>query len=339
VLFSHHFDLAGYPEPIVPGYGEDFGQLGVQVFFCLSGFLICRSLQASTDWRRFLAARVTRILPNLAFVLATTSLVTLLWYRNWDHLADHLTYVANNLAMMFVGVVHRIPGVFGDIVVDTANEPLWTLPHEIWLYIALFAIFAIGRRGAGAGVILAALLFGAAWATDMLKERSIGPLEAHELFRLGSYFLCGAAVAVLWPRLKHRALLFGLAGLIGLIAAVAVLPDFPLRRAPALAACVIGLGQSRLMAWFSKGGDASYGIYVFAWPVQQFCHLLISPFWISFAVAFTIATAIGYATWHLFEKRALASRDRLANWLRFDGKRRRSPGRHRHVRARAAPIS
>ena len=40
VLFSHHFDLAGYPEPAVPGYGKDFGELAVEVFFCLSGFLI-----------------------------------------------------------------------------------------------------------------------------------------------------------------------------------------------------------------------------------------------------------------------------------------------------------
>jgi peptidoglycan/LPS O-acetylase OafA/YrhL len=33
VLFSHHFDLAGRPEPPVPGYGEDFGELAVEIFF------------------------------------------------------------------------------------------------------------------------------------------------------------------------------------------------------------------------------------------------------------------------------------------------------------------
>ena len=40
VLFSHHFALLKIPEPPVPGYGEDFGKLAVEVFFCLSGFLI-----------------------------------------------------------------------------------------------------------------------------------------------------------------------------------------------------------------------------------------------------------------------------------------------------------
>ncbi len=58
VLFSHHFDLAGLPEPRVPGYGGDFGELGVEIFFCLSGFLIFRSLQRSKGWTRFILARI-----------------------------------------------------------------------------------------------------------------------------------------------------------------------------------------------------------------------------------------------------------------------------------------
>ena len=81
----------------------------------------------------------------------------------------------------------------------------------------------------------------------------------------------------------------------------------------ALAAAVIGLGSSKAMAWFSKGGDASYGMYVFAWPVQQFAHLLIGSFWLSMLVAFLVTTAIGYGTWHGFEKRAMGYRGGLAS--------------------------
>jgi len=53
VMFSHHFDLAGFAEPQVPLLDMDFGQLGVSVFFCLSGFLIARSLEKSSDPARF----------------------------------------------------------------------------------------------------------------------------------------------------------------------------------------------------------------------------------------------------------------------------------------------
>ena len=64
VLFSHHFLLfAELPEPAVPLYGLDFGKLGVAIFFTLSGFLICRSLDRSTDIASFAAARLLRIFP------------------------------------------------------------------------------------------------------------------------------------------------------------------------------------------------------------------------------------------------------------------------------------
>ena len=69
----------------------------------------------------------------------------------------------------------------------------------------------------------------------------------------------------------------------------------------AVAAATIGFGSSKAMAWFSKGGDASYGMYVLAWPVQQFSMLLIEPFWLSMLAAFLVTTALGYGTWHGFE--------------------------------------
>jgi peptidoglycan/LPS O-acetylase OafA/YrhL len=70
------------------------------------------------------------------------------------------------------------------------------------------------------------------------------------------------------------------------------------------------------MAWFAKGGDASYGIYIFAWPLQQFSLLLIDSFWLSMLAAFAATTALGYATWHLFEKRAMSSRKSFAESIR-----------------------
>jgi peptidoglycan/LPS O-acetylase OafA/YrhL len=80
----------------------------------------------------------------------------------------------------------------------------------------------------------------------------------------------------------------------------------------AVAAATIGFGSSPAMAWFSKGGDASYGMYVLAWPVQQFSMLLIEPFWLSMLAAFVMTTALGYATWHGFEKRAMSYANRFA---------------------------
>ncbi len=316
VLFSHHFDLAGFAEPTVPGLGGDFGELGVEIFFSLSGFLIFRSLQKNPDWVRFLAARILRIFPNLAFVLIATSAITLLWYGNYSRFWPHVEYVIGNLLMFVKGVTLAIPGIFTDTARAAVNEPLWTLPYELWCYALLFLLFVAGR-GKPLIVIGSALLVGIAWTiTSTGSEPEIGRFNAFDFFRLASYFFSGSVLAVFWPHLKKHALAIGAAGLAGVVLVRNLMPVDTILVSLALAAAVIGLGNSKAMAWFSKGGDASYGMYVFAWPVQQFAHLLIGSFWLSMLVAFAVTTAIGYATWHGFEKRAMGYRRRLAEGLR-----------------------
>jgi peptidoglycan/LPS O-acetylase OafA/YrhL len=316
VLFSHHFDLSGLPEPQVPGYREDFGEVAVEVFFCLSGFLICRSLQQSTGWTRFLAARFLRIFPNLAFVLVASSAATFVWYRNHSNFWPHVDYVVDNLLMLVNGVTYVIPGVFGDALRPDVNNPLWTLPYELWLYLLLALMFVPGARRSAACIVVGTLLISTAWAAaPLIDDFELGPLESFELFRLGSYFMSGAVLAVVWPLIGRYAVAIGAAGLIAGLVIRNLLAFDTLLHSLALAACVIGLGSSRAMAWFSRGGDASYGMYVFAWPVQQFVLLLVAPFWLSLPVAFLLTAALGYATWHTFEKRAMAYPRRLAKWL------------------------
>jgi peptidoglycan/LPS O-acetylase OafA/YrhL len=313
VLFSHHFDLSGLPEPQVPGFGEDFGEVAVEVFFCLSGFLICRSLQKSGGWTRFVAARFFRIFPNLTFVLVVNSAATFVWYRNYPNGGAHIAYVADNLLMFVNGVTQVIPGVFADARQPDVNNPLWTLPYELWLYVVFALMFVLGVRRSAAFIVVGTLLVSTAWsAAPLIDDFDLGPLESSELFRLGSYFMCGAILTVAWPWISRHAIAIGAAGLIAGFLVRNLLPIDTVLHSLALAACVIGLGSSKAMAWFSRGGDASYGMYVFGWPVQQFVLLLVAPFWLSLLVAFLVTAALGYATWHTFEKRAMSYPKRLA---------------------------
>ena len=313
VLFSHHFDLSGLPEPQVPGFGEDFGEVAVAVFFCLSGFLICRSLQKSPGWIRFVAARVLRIYPTLTVALVAGSVATLVWYRNYPNLGAHAGYVGDNLLMFVTGVTRVIPGVFADATRQDINDPLWTLPYELWCYVALALMFVFGVRRSAVCIVAATLLLTTAWAAEpLIDDFDLGPLESFELFRLGSYFMSGAMLAVLWPWIGRHAVAVGAAGLIAAFALRNLLSIDTALHSLALAAAVVGLGSSRVMAWFSRGGDASYGMYVFAWPIQQFVLLLVAPFWLSLLVAFLATAALGYATWHAYERRLMAYPKRLA---------------------------
>ena len=69
VVLSHAYSLTGAQwEPVSSllhyGYG---GTLAVQVFFVISGFLIARSVHDNSTGE-YLAARMLRILPGLAFI-------------------------------------------------------------------------------------------------------------------------------------------------------------------------------------------------------------------------------------------------------------------------------
>jgi peptidoglycan/LPS O-acetylase OafA/YrhL len=322
VLFSHHFDLAGMTEPKVPFYGEDFGQLGVSIFFCLSGFLIAQSLEKNNDWARFLAARCLRIFPNLAFVLVVTSTVALIAYGNTAHLWQHVSYVLRNMVMFFGGTVFIIPGVLTDSVRQSLNDPLWTLPYELWLYVALFAICMPRPRWRRLGILLLGIGLVLLRLADADKTL-IGPLEANDLINLGSYFFAGAMLSLGWRYCERHSVAIGFAGLITLV--VVAQSELTVLQPIALAACVLGLGSSKKVGWFARGGDASYGMYVFGWPVQQLSWHLFGSFWWSFALAFAATVAIGYATWHGFEHRALSRRDQVADAIRRVLRRRQTP--------------
>jgi len=318
VLVSHHFALSRLPEPLVPGYGDNLGVLAVQVFFCLSGFLICRSLQKSTDWAQFASARFLRIFPNLAFSLTATSVGTLLWYSNYTHFWKHAKFVISNLLMFFRGVTYNIPGVFEDAKATPAiNGPLWSLPFELWLYVLLFVFFvAGGRRRSGLFIVLGAIILSIIWgATPTIGDMTLGPFDSFQFSRLGSFFLSGAILAICWSHIEKHAVTIGTAALIAIYLIHKMIPINTIFHSLALAAIVVGLGSSKSMAWFARGGDASYGMYIFAWPLQQFSLLLINSFWPSMILAFLATTALGYTTWHTFEKRAMSVRKSFAQHL------------------------
>ena len=151
VLIDHIHWLTGAPTRV---FGIAPGTLGVTVFFLLSGFLIDRSVQghkADYGLREFLIERVARIyvcfVPALAF---TATLVSALVESPdfvggphtgpWQFLGNLLMlqgYPAFQLA--------RRAGLDSPWFVQpyALAEPYWTIPIELFLYIAFGAAFFV----------------------------------------------------------------------------------------------------------------------------------------------------------------------------------------------------
>jgi peptidoglycan/LPS O-acetylase OafA/YrhL len=317
VLVGHQFIISGAG----PAWGitnQNISEIPLHVFFSLSGFLIYQSLQRSNDLASFVAARVTRIGPTLVGALVLASGFTLFYFQNYDHLINHIKYIYRNAFFMFRVLSDQIPGIFEANPTPRINSPLWTLAYEVWLYFSLYLVFRLPRSARIWAIVAILIALNFCWVRFEVNEAQIPltPLFPMRLGRLGCFFFAGALVAAVWPAVKGREALVGIVGLCALGVLLATAPASA-GTALALALAMAGLGSASLLAPFSRGGDASYGVYVFAWPVQQTYQTIFPDFWTGLGFSLVTTIALGYATWHLYEKRCIARRRQVADVIRF----------------------
>ena len=281
VVVSHTFPLSGQPPLTLRGV-EDLGALGVSIFFVISGYLVAASYVR--DPKTFLVKRLLRVEPGLIAALAVT--VAALSFVSTAPTADYwpraLLYVARNA--VFLPGDHDLPGVFATTpVVGVVNGVLWTLRLEVAFYVVLLVIRADLRVvlviGGVCALAWAAISFlQPQWAAE--RETRIAFLAA----RNGLLFFAGAALQL--ARVQVPLWVGGLSAL-----------AFPFVGAPALPLAVLGLARPGKLP-----ADLSYGIYIYAFPVQQ---LLAAHGRLNLFTAILAVLPFAAASWFLVERPAL----------------------------------
>ena len=304
VLFSHQFALTGRHEPRVVG-DHSFGNLGVLIFFAVSGYLVTASWVRDPHLGRFLLRRGLRLLPGL--VVAMWALAPVLaWLRpgefSWSGYLLHPWSSQRN--DWFAGQPQVI-----------LNGSLWTIPIEIKCYLILCLAGWVARGqldklvAAGGIALLLWYVVGLGGQAGFDRANAGGRLSFVPYF--GAFFLLGAALA-LWPPLRQRAGWLVTAGVLCLAAgqhtAALVLILVPL-------VVMVGTASWPVLRDAGRIGDLSYGIYLYAWPVQQLGVWALGkdrPYLLMLGVSLVGAVAMGWLSWHLVERRALALKPRRA---------------------------
>ena len=318
VMVSHAFALTGLTEPEL-ARGFTLGNIGVYVFFALSGYLVFQSLDRDPQAFRFLARRALRIFPGLAVMLFVTVVALGL-------LVGSLpvgTYFAQQETWAYLGKIKlwgsdRLPGVFEhNAYPGTVNGSLWSLKWEWLMYCLLAGLAFVPRSWRSVGVLALAAGFAAVAVLSDLDVRT-GPLvylsqlsSFQNPFPPGSFFWLGALLAVLreyrarFSRLMTAAALIG----VGIILAVnhhtVLLVGFWLL----IPAGILSFGESALEHRFGLDirDDISYGLYIYAFPIQQSIAALAPGFnwWQSLLVAVPFTALFAFISWRAVERPAL----------------------------------
>ena len=181
------------------------------------------------------------------------------------------------------------------------NESLWTIPLEIYCYIILSGILIVASR---AGAWMSLLMFG-----GVVITRELGFYAP--LFSYGLLFAIGVLIAE-YRLLKRPIVILAMVVLaLGFLAT----QHFYMVRALLLPLAMIYIGTRSWPIMRSAGrfGDLSYGIYIYAWPVQQItvAYLPTAHIALLLAISLTVTTLLAWLSWHLVEKPAL----RCKRWL------------------------
>ncbi len=320
VLVSHSFVLAtgdGANEPFVRSLGLTLGSIAVDVFFLASGLLVTASLLAKQDVRAFARARVLRIFPALLVMLAITVFVmgpALSQTPLRSYLTDSATYRhLLKSATLITGMGIGLPGLFQDNPYpETVNGSLWTLKYELRMYAILAVAWfmmsrftALSERNFKWAVLLAA---GVSGGLHLLS--CVGHLPHRLSTQLFFMFFTGASCYVL----RHRigmSLGWFLTLAIGLLAAGITHTYFLLAYALTLPYLLFFLAYVPSIGFiraYNAVGDYSYGIYIYAFPVQQALLACLPGMGILSLVLTSTAIVLPLAmmSWHLIEKRAIA---------------------------------
>lgn len=272
VLISHQFALSGRQEPRVVG-DHSFGNLGVLIFFAISGYLVTASWLKDPHILRFTARRVLRMAPALCVSISLTlAVVAALGLTGFPGNPRHLT-----------------------------NGSLWTIPYEVYCYgLLLVAGVATWRPS----IVL---------TVGILAYFVLSGLQSGEAFLayFGLFFAAGSVLRA-YPYLRKTVptLVFLVLGF-----ALMHVDQTKLGLAFVVPSLTIAIG---VRSWpglrdISKIGDLSYGIYIYAWPVQQIGVALLgrqTPYLELLAITVPVTVALAAASWHLVEKKVLRFKPR-----------------------------
>ena len=299
-----------------PGFwGVPFARIGLDIFFAISGYMVTGSWLRTPDLRTFLAKRALRIFPGLAACVVGTAYVMGARLSSLP-LRDYLTQPSTHKYLANIALYPRLylPGVFDGLRQGGAvNGSIWSLLPEVLLYLtvpllALLAwrprLWALSLGGLLVGAVGMYLFFGysgpafVAYGTDVKYALVQVP-----------FFFMGAFYRLVGDRIPnfYRAD-FALLGysLNWMVSSWYGWWNMPIEwvTLPYIVLC-FGRMAMPVVRRAGRFGDFSYGMYLYAFPVQQVILGAMPRNEYPILTCMVLTLPLAVLSWHMVEAPAL----------------------------------
>ncbi|AMU65991.1 acyltransferase family protein [Mycobacteroides abscessus] len=310
VVFWHSWPLTGREIGYAPA-ARLLGDIFADGFFVISGFLITAAWVRRPNLKEYWASRALRIFPGLWICLMVIAFVIAPIAARVKHtsitFSSELGYVVNN-ALLNVAYLD-----IDETPADVPYPGVWD--GSIWtLFFVLLCDVMVSVLGVAG-------LLKRHWVIPILLISALS-CSAHFSYTPESYT---------WPQMLSRFFVVFLAGAlfyqyqdkipahwslvvlsVGLVVASGFTQNYRVLGALPLAYAVIVSGA--LIRKTRLRNDFSYGVYIYAFPIQQLLATFglgrLNPF-LFFLLATTATLPIAALSWFVVEKRAMALKARI----------------------------
>lgn len=314
VIFSHSTELV-YINPskdlLHALTGVTFGWLAVDGFFLISGYLIYQSYENSKKISSYVLKRVLRIYPGFIVASVLSIIFVVSVTSNWQAFIQFNLHAWLRLVIKTFSLsTPYVSGLIMNASVQHINDSMWTIRYEFMCYLMVpfIALIAPTKKSVSiiALVFISALIYITANEIKLFVRNSAF-FDLFQFFRLSSAFLIGTCFykyrdAITWNKKYNLFCCFAL-----IILWIVKLTFFEIGLIVFGSYLLFNFSfnfKNRMIERVGSKTDISYGVYLYAWPIQitiiQY-YTSINP-WLLSAMTIILSTICGYISWICVEK-------------------------------------